>query len=53
MIKVTYQAQYQVKQGRRWVSKISTWTEEVKTESDAKLRAMALSWTIISMEKVG
>lgn len=53
MIKVTFQSTYKVKEGRKWVEKTSVWSEVVKTESDAKLRAMALSWTILSMEKEG
>jgi len=34
------------------VQKVSEWTEYVKTESDAKLRAMALNWEIVKLEVV-
>lgn len=53
MFKVTYKAQYQVKEKRKLVNKVSIWTEDVKSEADARLRAMALNWTIVSLEKVG
>lgn len=52
MLKVTYRAQYPVKQGRKMVQKVSEWTEYVKTEADAKLRAMALNWEIVKLEVV-
>ena len=51
MFKVTFRSEYQVKQGRKWVTKIPEWTENIKSESDAKLRAMALNWLIIRIEK--
>ena len=50
MLKVTFQSQYQTKQGRKKVTKISQWEEIIKTEADAKLRAMALNWQIIKIE---
>jgi hypothetical protein len=49
MLKVTFKKQYQVKEGRKWVSKISEWDEFIKNEADAKLRAMALNWEIVKM----
>lgn len=49
MFKVTFKKAYQVKEGRKWVTKVSEWDEEIKTESDAKLRAMALNWKIVKM----
>lgn len=52
MIKVTFRSEYKVKQGRKMVYKISEWTEEIKTEADAKLRAMALNWQIVKIEAV-
>lgn len=52
MLKVTFQASYPVKQGRRWVQKVSQWDEMVKTEADAKIRANALNWVIVKIEKV-
>lgn len=50
MLTVTFRSEYKVKQGRKWVSKVSEWTEQIKTESDARLRAMALNWQIVKME---
>lgn len=50
MFKVTFKASYKVKQGRKWVSKTSEWVEVIKTESDARLRALALNWEIIKIE---
>lgn len=50
MLKVTFRKTYQVKDGRKMVSKTSEWTEEIKTEADAKLRAMALNWEIVCIE---
>ena len=52
MIKVTFESNYKVKEGRKWVDKTSQWNELIKTESDAKLRALALNWQIVKMEKV-
>lgn len=52
MFIVTFEANYKVKEGRKWVNKTSTWDERIKTEDDAKLRAMALNWQIIKMEKI-
>lgn len=51
-MKVTYRAEYKVKQGRKWINKISEFTEEVKTEADARLRALALNWIIVKIETV-
>ena len=51
MFIVTFKSNYKVKEGRKWVNKTSTWDERIKTEDDAKLRAMALNWQIIKMEK--
>lgn len=50
MIKVTFRATYQRKEGRKWVTKVSEWAETVKTEADARLRAMALNWEIVKIE---
>ena len=52
MFKVTFKSNYKVKSGRKWVEKTSVWSENINTESDAKLRAIALNWIIISMERV-
>lgn len=52
MVKVTYRSSYKVKQGRKWVDKVSEWQESIKDESSAKLRAMALNWQIVKMEAV-
>ena len=52
MLKVTYKKSYQVKEGRKWITKVSEWDETIKTEADAKLRAMALNWEIVKMEVV-
>lgn len=51
-MKVTYRATYKVKQGRKMVEKVSEWTEEIKTEADARLRALALNWQIVKLETV-
>ena len=51
MYKVTFEASYQVKEGHKWISKVSRWDEIIKTEADARLRAMALNWSIIRIEK--
>jgi hypothetical protein len=50
MIKVTFKKSYQIKEGRKWVIKVSEWEEVIKTEADAKLRAMALNWEIVKIE---
>lgn len=50
MLKVTFKKSYQIKEGRKWVTKTSQWVEGIKTEADAKLRAMALNWEIVKME---
>lgn len=50
MLKVTYKKTYQVKEGRKMVNKTSQWEEFIKTEADAKLRAMALNWEIVKVE---
>lgn len=52
MLKVTFFKKYQIKEGRKMVQRESTWTEEIKDEASARLRAMALNWTIVSMELV-
>lgn len=52
MLKVTFKKQYKVKEGRKWVLKVSQWDETIKTEDDARLRAMALNWEIVTMEAV-
>lgn len=50
MLKVTFKATYPAKEGRKWVTKASTWVELIKTEADARLRALALNWEIIKIE---
>lgn len=50
MIKVTYKAEYPVKEGRKWITKTNQWEEVIKTESDAKLRALALGWQIVKID---
>ena len=52
MINVTFKAVYKVKQGRKMVDKVSEFMETHKSESDAKLRAMALNWQIVKIEQV-
>lgn len=52
ILKVTFQSNYKVREGRKWVDKTSQWDELIKTESDARLRALALNWQIVKMEKV-
>jgi hypothetical protein len=52
MLKVTFESSYKVKEGRKWVNKTSQWDEFIKDEEDAKLRALALNWQIVKMEKV-
>lgn len=52
MLKVTFKAVYKVKIGRKYVEKTSTWTEDIKDEGSARLRAMALNLEIVSMETV-
>jgi hypothetical protein len=52
MIKVTYKSNYKVKEGRKWVEKTSQWDEVIKTEADARLRALALNWQIVKVESV-
>lgn len=47
---VTFKTYYKVKEGRKWVEKSSEIVEQVKTEADAKLRALALNWIIIKIE---
>ena len=51
MFKVTFEKSYQIKKGRKLVTKVSRWEEIIKTEADARLRAMALNWSIIRIEK--
>lgn len=51
MFKVTFKKSYQTKEGRKWVTKTSEWVESIKTEADAKLRAMALNWEIVEIEE--
>lgn len=53
MLKVTFQSTVKVKQGRKLITKTFQNVEEHKTEADAKLRAMALNWQIVSIETVG
>lgn len=50
MFKVTFKSTCKVKEGRKWVLKSFEWVEFIKTESDAKLRAMALNWQIVRIE---
>ncbi len=52
MLVVTYQAETPVKQGRKWINKTQQWKEIIATEDAAKLRALALNWTIVSIEVV-
>lgn len=52
MFKVTFKKSYQVKEGRKWVTKVSEWNETIKTEADARLRAMALNWEIVKIEPI-
>ena len=52
MFKVTFESNYKVKEGRKWVNKTSQWNEFIKGEKDAKLRALVLNWQIVKMEKV-
>lgn len=50
MIKVTYSTSYKVKEGRKWITKNSQIIEIHKSESDARLRGMALNWAISKIE---
>lgn len=50
MVKVTFKAECEVKEGRKWVKKSFEFTETHKTEVDARLRALALNWHIVSVE---
>lgn len=52
MLRVTFKASYQVKEGRKWIAKVSEWNELIKTETDARLRAMALNWVIVKIETI-
>lgn len=52
MFKVIFKTTYKVKEGRVWVQKHSTFEEIVKSEADAKLRAMALNWQIVQIVKL-
>ena len=52
MFKVTFQSNYKIKESRKWANKTSQWDEIIKTEGDARLRALALNWQIIKMEKI-
>ena len=56
MFKVTFKSSYQIKEGKKWVTKTSQWEELVKSEVDARIRALALSWLIVNispLKKVG
>lgn len=50
MLKVTFETRYKVKQGHKMVEKRSTIVEDHKNEADARLRALALNWTVVSVE---
>lgn len=50
MFKVTFKAECEVKEGRKWVKKSFEFEELHKSESDARLRAMALNWLILKVE---
>jgi hypothetical protein len=50
MLKVTFSTQYKVKEKRKWVEKTSYIVENIKDESSARLRAMALNWSIVKIE---
>ena len=50
-IKVTFESNYRVKEGRKWIDKTSQWDEFIKDEKEAKLRALALNWRIVKIER--
>lgn len=50
VVKVVFKAECEVKEGRKWVKKSFEFTETHKTEADARLRALALNWHIVSVE---
>lgn len=52
MLKITFESSYKVKEDRKWVKKTSQWDELIKDEASARLRALALNWTIIKIEKI-
>lgn len=51
MLQVTFKSSYKVKEKGKWVNKTSEWDEFIKTESLAKLRAMALNWEIVKIKQ--
>lgn len=53
MLKVTFRGECQVKLLGKWVKRSFRWDELVKDEGSARLRARALNWDIVNMEKVG
>jgi len=53
MFKVTFQSQVKVKEGRKWVTKTFTNVEEHTSEANYRLRALALNWSIVSVETTG
>lgn len=52
-LKVTYESKYKVKEGRKWVTKVSQFEEMHRSEADARLRALALNWTIVLIRERG
>lgn len=53
MIKVTFRTFYKVKVKRKWVDKTGEIVEYITgTEQDARIRAMALNWTIVKIEGI-
>ncbi|MEM4360297.1 MAG: hypothetical protein QXT45_07175 [Candidatus Bilamarchaeaceae archaeon] len=52
MFRVTFKKTYQVKNGRKLVTKTAQWNETIKIEADARLRAMALNWEIVKIEPI-
>ncbi len=52
MIEVTFSARCKIKEGRKLTERFFTWTELHKTESDARLRALALNWEIVKIQHI-
>lgn len=50
MLRVTFKAECEVKEGRNWVRKAFEFQETHKSEADARLRALALNWLILKVE---
>lgn len=48
-LRVKFKSFYKVKQGRKWVEKVSEFTEDHKSEADVRIRALALNLTIVEI----